>query len=267
MGKLTALGVKSLTKPGRYTDGEGLHLHVRGPDRRAWVLRFMIRGHSRDMGLGSYPEVNLAEARERAAQARRMIRDGNDPLAARKDAEATQLIENDRTFKAATEELLADMESGWRNDKHRAQWRSTLETYAYPVLGTTPVHQVDSDAVMRVLRPLWTRAPETGSRLRRRIEAVFDSAKARGWHQGENPARWKGHLSVRLPSPRKVKAVRHQPALAWQEIGRFLVALREREGVAARAVETAILTAARSSEVRGMTWGELDLCGVGKADP
>jgi len=257
-GKLTAIGVRALVKPGRYTDGDGLHLYVKVGERRAWVLRYMRSGKTRDMGLGAYPAITLAEARERASDARKHIRAGDDPLAAREAAQGEKIATLAQTFRRAAEELMADKGKGWRNPKHRAQWASTLETYAYPVFGDWPAQDVDSDAVMRVLRPLWDRAPETGSRLRGRIEAVLDAAKARGWRDGENPARWKGHLASRLPSPHKVKATEHHPALPWSDVGRFLAELRQREGVAARAVELAILTACRSGEVRGMRWGEVD---------
>ena len=258
MGKLTAAAVRGLVKPGRYTDGGGLHLYVKDAERRAWVLRFMRAGKSRDMGLGPYPDVQLAEAREKAATARKLIREGLDPLEARRAAEAAA-IATTSTFQTIAEQLLADKAKGWRNAKHQAQWGSTLTAYAYPVFGDWPVQDVDSEAVMRVLRPLWDRAPETGSRVRGRIEAVLDAARAQGLRTGENPARWKGHLASRLPSPRKVKATEHHPALPWHRLGAFLAELRNRGGVAARAIEFAILTAARSGEVRGMQWGELDL--------
>jgi integrase len=257
-GKLTAIGVRALVKPGRYTDGDGLHLYVKDADRRAWVLRYMRSGKSRDMGLGAYPSTTLAEARERAADARKHIRAGDDPLAVREAVQGEKIATLQQTFRRAAGELMADKGKAWRNPKHRAQWESTLETYAYPVFGDWPAQDVDSDAVMRVLRPLWDRAPETGSRLRGRIEAVLDAAKARGWREGENPARWKGHLASRLPSPRKVKATEHHPALPWFDVGRFLAELYQRDGVAARAVELAILTACRSGEVRGMQWAEVD---------
>ena len=246
-------------RPGRYTDGGGLHLHVRDARRRAWVLRYMRHGRSRDMGLGPYPEVSLAEARERAASARKLLRDGQDPVQARRAEATAQAASLGHTFRAAAEELLADKARGWRNEKHRWQWQTTLEKHAYPAFGDWPVQQVDSEAVMGVLRPLWERTPETASRLRGRIEAVLDAAKARGWREGENPARWKGHLALGLPSPRKVRAVAHHPALPWSRVSAFMAVLRERPGIAARALEFLILTASRSGEVRGMRWGEVDL--------
>jgi integrase len=257
-GHLSALGVKVLTKPGRHGDGRGLHLHVRSSGSRAWVLRYMRDGKSTDLGLGPYPDVSLAEARSRADAARALLRDDLDPLAARKKAKIDRRAANQHTFHAAALQLIADKGAGWRNPKHRAQWVSSLEAYAFPVFGHWPIQQVDSEAVMRVLRPLWERVPETASRLRGRIEAVIDAARAQGWFTGENPARWKGHLASRLPSARKVKAQEHFPSLAWRELPAFLRALRLREGVAVKAIEFAVLTAARSGEVRGMVWGEVD---------
>ncbi len=260
-GKLTALEVKALTNPGRYTDGDGLHLNVRAADKRAWVLRYTLHGRTRDMGLGAFPEVSLAEARKRAADARRLMSRGEDPVAARQraTAEAVAAAAEDRTFRAAAKAVIEGKRPGWRNPKHAAQWAATLERYAYPVFGDWPVRDVDTDAVLRVLRDVWTRAPETASRLRGRIEAVLDAARARGWRTGENPARWRGHLAELLPPPRKVAAVEHHPALPWRDLPRFLAELRDRKGTAARALEFAILTAARSGEVRGMTWREVDL--------
>lgn len=258
-GQLTAIGAKALIKPGRYTDGQGLHLYVQSPTRRTWVLRYMVAGKSRDMGLGSFPAVSLAKAREKATAARALILDKKDPLDTRRTELAEEIIAEGRTFKAAAEELIKDKSKGWKNPKHRAQWAATLEAYAYPVFGDWPVQKIDSEAVMRVLRPIWDRVPETASRLRGRIEAVLDAARARGWRDGENPARWKGHLASRLPSARKVKVPEHQPSLPWQQLPAFLVELAKREGMSARATELAILTAARSGEVRGATWSEIDL--------
>jgi integrase len=233
----------------RFSVGDGLHLWVRGPGKAQWVLRYRAPdGRRRDMGLGAFPKVPLAEARARAQAARQA---GRDPLAAR-EAER-------RTFRAAAEALIAAKRPGWRNAKHAAQWQATLAAYAYPVLGDLPAAEVDTDAVLRVLRPVWRRAPETASRLRQRIEAVLDAATAKGWRAGANPARWKGHLDALLPPPRKVQPVRHHPALPWPQMPAFLAALAERGGMAAQALRFAILTAARSGEVRGMTWREVDL--------
>ncbi len=148
---------------------------------------------------------------------------------------------------------------GWRNPKHGAQWLATLEAYAFPVIGDAPVADVDTAAVLRVLRPIWERVPETASRVRQRIEAVLDAARVKGWRTGENPARWKGHLAGELPQPRKVKRVEHRPALPWERMGEFMAALDGREGIAALALRFVILAAARTGEVRGMRWREVDL--------
>ncbi len=151
--KLTAVEVKAKVKPGRYTDGDGLHLHVRDAEHRAWVLRFMLHGKSRDMGFGPYPEVSLAQAREKAAAARKLLREGQDPLQARRAETAARAKASNHTFRAAAEELLADKAKGWRNEKHRWQWRATLEKHAYPVFGDWPVRDVDTEAVMDVPAP------------------------------------------------------------------------------------------------------------------
>jgi integrase len=251
--------VKALKTPGRYGDGRGLHLYVKDAEKRVWVLRYMVRGRSRDMGLGRFPEVSLADAREKAEAARKLLRAGTDPLDAREAEKAKLAADRDQTFRRAAEDLIAAKLSSWRSPKYRGQWSATLTTYAYPVIGDWPVRQVDTEAVLRILRPLWERAPDTASKLRGRIEAVLDSAKASGWREGENPARWKGHLAARLPPPRKVKPVEHRPSLPWQQVGSFMVALRAIDGIPARAVEFAILTAARAGEVRSMPWREVDM--------
>jgi integrase len=257
-GRLSALGVKALVKPGRYGDGQGLHLYVKGAKQRTWVLRYMKDGKSRDMGLGGYPALSLAEARAKADAARKLLRENLDPLDARQSDKRSVAISSERTFKAAAEALIADKSAGWRNLKHRRQWAATLETHAYPVFGDWPIEKVDVTAVLKALQPIWRKTPETASRLRGRIEAVLDAARARGWREGENPARWKGQLATLLPSPRKVRAPEHRPALPWQQMSPFIRELRLREGMSARAMELAILTAARPGEIRGMTWGEVD---------
>ena len=188
----------------------------------------------------------------RAAQ----LRAGTDPIEAKREAEPRL---SSRTFQAAAEEYIEAHKQGWRNPKHAAQWQSTLATYAYPTIGKLPVQEVTVEKMLEVLRPVWTRVPETGSRLRGRIEAILDAAKARGWRTGENPARWKGNLSGLLPALGRVAKVEHQPALPWQQMGAFLAELRQQGGIAARALELVILTASRTGEVRGAKWSEFDL--------
>jgi integrase len=254
MPKLTDRTVKT-AGPGRYGDGtvKGLMLVVRDNGSRAWVLRYQIGGRRRDMGLGPYPEVGLADAREKALEARRLIkRDGKDPIAERGRAKL-------KTFKEAAKALIESKRPGWRNAKHAAQWSSTLETYAYPKLGALDVQAMDTDAVLDVLRPIWTTKTETASRVRQRIEAVLDYATAIRARTGDNPARWRGHLDHLLPRPSKVRAVKHHAALDWRQAPTFMAKLSKRQGIDARALAFTILTAARSGEVRGMRWGELDL--------
>jgi integrase len=265
-GRLTAKAIEGLTldggrhTPGRHTDGNGLHLHVRASGEAGWVLRYRLHGRQHDLSLGGYPAVGLKQARLDADSARALIRQGLDPIRERqrKAREAGEAASRDRTFRAAAEALLESRSAAWRNEKHRWQWRATLARHAYPVLGDLPVTEVDTAAVLRVLRPIWTKTPETASRLRGRIEAVMDFARASGWRAGENPARWRGNLAELLPRSDKLARVRHQPALPWQRVPVFVAALRERPGMAALALRFAVLTAARTGEVRGMTWGEVD---------
>lgn len=265
-GKLTARSVASLVAkdahiPGRHTDGDGLHLHVRPDGAAGWVLRFRLHGKQRDMGLGGYPAIGLADARQLARDAKSLVLKGIDPTRERRQAReaAAEAASAERTFKATAGAMIEARRDGWRNAKHAAQWTSTLERHVYPTLGSLPVAEVDTSAVLRVLRPIWSKTPETASRVRGRIEAVMDFARARGWRTGENPARWRGHLAELLPPPRKIAPVTHQPSLAWQEVPAFLRVLSEHRGVAAKALHFVILTAARTGEVRGMRWTEVDL--------
>jgi integrase len=254
MPKLTDRTVKT-AGPGRYSDGtvRGLMLVVRDNGSRSWVLRYQLGGRRRDMGLGPYPEVGLADAREKALDARRLIkRDGKDPISERGRAKV-------KTFKEAAQALVESKRPGWRNAKHAAQWGSTLETYVFPKVGALDVQAVDTDAVLDVLRPIWTTKTETASRVRQRIEAVLDYATAIKARTGENPARWKGHLDNLLPKPSKVRAVKHHAALDWRQAPVFMAELAKRQGIDARALAFTILTAARSGEVRGATWREIDL--------
>ena len=264
-GKLTtktaeALTLKGRHTPGRHTDGDGLHLHVRATGEASWVLRYRRHGAQRDLSLGGFPQVSLKAAREAATAARALVKLGVDPVRERQRQarDAAEAASRDRTFQAAAEALLDVRGAEWRNEKHRWQWRATLAKHAFPIIGALPVAEVDSAAVLRALRPVWTKTPETASRLRGRIESVMDFARANGWRTGENPARWKGNLSELLPRPDKLARVQHQPALPWQQVPAFMAALRERKGTAALALRFAILTAARTGEVRGMTWGEVD---------
>ena len=263
--ELGALEVSRLTKPGLHSVGgvSGLALQVLPPpsSARTWVLRAMIAGKRRAMGLGGYPDVTLAGAKEAARVARLKIKEGIDPI---EDAKAKRSAlyaarAASLTFSEAAAAYIAMKESEWNNAKHVQQWTNTLTTYAYPVIGKIFVRDVDQSHVMRVLEPIWLTKNETATRLRGRIENILDWARVSGYRSGENPARWRGHLDKLLPTPGKVQKVEHHPALPFEQIGEFMVKLRAVEGMGARALEFAILTAARSGEVRGAVWSEIDL--------
>jgi integrase len=261
VNKLSARAVANAKAPGLYGDGGGLYLQVSITGTKSWLFRYKVSGRSRYMGLGSLTTVSLAKARELASECRRSRLQGIDPIdhrngvrnAARLDAAKAM------TFDECRDSYIAAHQSGWRNAKHRAQWVSTLSTYVTPVFGRLPVQTVDVALVMKVLEPIWAKKPETASRVRGRVESILDWSKARGFRSGENPARWRGHLDHLLPVRSKVRKVKHHAALPFDEAAQFMMALREREGIAARALEFAILTAARTGEVLGATWDEVDL--------
>lgn len=268
VNRLTPLAVKRASKPGAYLDGNGLILVVgKGTGAevggKSWVFRYKVGGKSREMGLGSADIVTLAEARQKMIDARKLLLDGCDPLQHRRDVMRARALaaENARTFEDCARALIEAKQAEWKNPKHRKQWTATLETYAYPVLGSMDVADIDTPHVRRVLDPIWLTKNETASRLRGRIEAVLAWATAHKHRVGENPARWRGHLSTMMAEPGKVQRVQHHAALPYAELGAFMRDLREREGMGARALEFAILTAARSGEVRGATWAEFDLDG------
>lgn len=258
--RLTALAVSKARKKGYYADGGGLLLQVTGNGARSWVYRYMRRGFAREMGLGSLHDVNLGEARKRATECRRLRLAGTDPIEARKGVRDLAKLVSVRgmTFTACAEAYVDANKAGWRNKKHAAQWTSTLKTYAYPVFGPLPVQSVDTAMVMRVLEPIWTTKTETASRVRGRIESVLDWAKTREYREGENPARWRGHIENLLPARSKVRKVEHHPALPFAKVRTFVRALRRQEGTAALAFQFLILTAARTSEVVGARWDEFN---------
>lgn len=250
INKLTARKVDTIKAPGRHSDGGGLYLNVTESGAKSWLFMFKKTGRRREMGLGSARAVSLARARALASDARRHVASGRDPLAMR--AKPTTM-----TFGDAAGALVESMSSSWRNAKHRAQWAMTLKVYGAPLSGMAAA-DVTTDDVLGVLKPLWLTKPETASRLRGRIERTLDFAKARGMRSGENPARWRGHLDALLPKRPKLSRGHHK-ALPFVTVPEFMGELRKRDGVAPAALEFVILNAARSGEVLGATWNEMDL--------
>jgi integrase len=272
-GRLTALKVMRVaSKPGMYADGGGLYLQVT-PGGASWIYRYMLRGRAREMGLGPLALYGLQNARAKALDARRLRHEGVDPIESRRAARAKERLDDAKvvTFKQCADNYIKAHRAGWRNAKHAAQWEATLATYVEPIIGSLPVQTIDTGLVMKVLEaevrdarnrpatPLWSAKPETASRLRGRIESILDWAKVRNYRDGENPARWRGHLDKLLPSRTKVRKVQHHAALPYDELPDFMTALRGQDGIAARALEFAILTAARTGEVLNARWDELDM--------
>jgi integrase len=257
---LTARKVATVTKPGLHADGGGLYLRVSRGGAKSWCLRYMLQGKAREMGLGGLSKVSLADARRKAAAQRAFLVDKIDPLERRQTESAAKKIESARTmtFDDCASAYIKAHAVSWHNTKHRQQWQNTLAAYVSPKFGSVPVCEVDVGMVMKAVEPLWTTKPETAGRVRGRIEAVLDWAKARGFRDGENPARWRGHLSNLLPARTKVRAVKHHAALPYSEIGVFMADLRTRQGAAAAALEFLILTAARTGEVIGACDSEID---------
>jgi integrase len=260
--ELTALAVSKLRRTGLQAVGgaSGLGLKVMPSGSRAWVLRTVVAGKRREYGLGGYPTVTLASARERARAMLDQLFEGVDPAETKKHAKSALAAQRARAvnFKTLADQYIAQHEASWKNAKHAGQWTSTLTTYAYPVCGHMVAADIDTPTVLRILEPIWLEKTETASRLRGRIEAVLDYATAKGLREGPNPARWKGNLALTLPAKRKVSPVEHHPAIPVKDMPRFFNSLREREGTASRALEFLTLTAARSGEVRGALWSEID---------
>lgn len=276
--KLSPAKVAKCCTPGYLIDGGGLYLQVKrrasakGNEKRrspadevskSWVFRYRDRanGRLRELGLGSYADVSLEKARDRAKEQRDILQAGKDPMGERAATRAAKKVEGAKavTFDQAAAACIADKRAGWRNSKHADQWANTLDTYASPVIGPLPVASIDLAMIRKVLDPIWTTKNETASRVRQRIEAVLAWATVSGYREGENPARWRGHLDHLLPKPSKVQKREHHLALPYLKVREFVTSLRNRSGIACDALEFTILTAARTSEVIGAKWDEFDL--------
>jgi integrase len=269
IGKLPAVALQKEMKPGMHADGGGLYLQVTKSGAKSWIFRFMINGRARAMGLGPLHTVSLAKARTKARECRELRLDGIDPIEvgrARRTKERLAAA-TAMTFRQCAEAYIKAHKAGWKNGKHSKQWPSTLEAYVYPVFGDLPVQSVDIGLIMKVLEPIWNGKPETASRVRGRIESILDWARARNYRDGENPARWKGHLDQLLPRKSKVaRAVRqakgkseHHPAMPYEDLSGFVTELRERTEVSAKALEFTILTVKRTVEVIGARWPEISV--------
>lgn len=260
--ELTSMAVSKVKEEGTYAVGgvPGLQLQIIGSSR-VWVLRFVLHGKRRRMGLGSFPAVSLAEAREQARQARSLIRTDTDPIDQRNSTRETIVAAAAKSLTSgdAAEKFIAAHEDGWSNAKHRLQWVNTIGTYANPIIGHLPVAVVEQRHILQILDPIWRSKTQTAYRLRGRIEQVLNWAKVQGLRDGPNPARWRDHLDLLLPAPEKVSPVKHLSAVPLAEAKRVWQLICETGGMGAQALQLQILTAGRSGESRGALWSELDL--------
>ncbi len=261
MPKLTAMAVVRIAKAGRYGDGEGLYLLVGPNGGKSWVFRYKVGKRERGMGLGPFPTISLTDARTKAYECRRMRANRDDPLEARNTERenAAAALRGLKTFKECAENYINAYEGAWKNPKHRQQWRNTLTTYAYPVIGNYAVSKIDVPDVLSVLEPILVRCPETASRLRGRIEAILDWAKVRKMREGENPARWKANLDHALPNKTKIRKISHHSALDYSQLPKFLETVERIVSPTSLALQFLILTAARTTEVIQARWSEVDL--------
>jgi len=261
MGTFTVHQIKSTNRRGFYGDGDGLYLKVTETGTKSWVFRFRVNGKLRDHGLGSVNTLSLVEARQSAQECRKLRLQGHDPIEEKRKQRVSAQLEAAKavSFKACVESYVASHKSSWRNAKHQRQWSATLEKYAYPVFGDLPVGEIDMTLVLKVLKPIWETKTETASRVRGRIETTLNYATVQGLRAGNNPAVWRGNLSVVLPAKNKIMKVTHMKALPHAEMAGFWVKLTAYTGAGADALRLAILTAARSGEVRGATANEFDL--------
>jgi integrase len=261
LNKLTTLKVRQACDRGLYGDGGGLFLQVSVGATKSWIFRWKEAGKFRSMGLGPVHTITLAEARDKARDCRKLRLEGRDPIDERKAKRVAARLEAAmaQTFRQCAERYIAGHAASWRGGKSKRQWEQSLTDYVYPVFGDFPVQAIDVALVMRALEPIWTAKPETAGRVRGRIESVLDWATTRGYRQGENPARWRGHLEHTLPKKTKVQQVMHHAALPYQDVGRFITELRQQPGVVPRALEFLILTASRTGEVLGARWDEINM--------
>jgi integrase len=250
---------------GLHGDGNGLYLQVAQSGTRSWIYRYQLYGKRRDLGLGGFPSVSLANARRDRDKKRMLVKAGIDPLnvKAKQKALAQEHVVSQKrkakTFQVCAEEYIAKKEAEWKNAKHGQQWVNTLTQYAFPIIGNTSVEDIENEQILQILNPIWLTKTETATRVRNRIELVLDYASALKYRSSENPARWRGNLEAILPKPSKIRTVKHHKALPYREISQFMSDLSQRDGLAARALELTILTAARTSETLNSTWGEFDL--------
>ncbi|WP_421218287.1 tyrosine-type recombinase/integrase [Aeromonas enteropelogenes] len=264
MGKLTAKTVEGLCKagkPGMTNDGDGLYLKIGKGGGASWIFRYRQSGKLRDMGLGAYPAISLADARAYAFDARRITQQGGDPITDKRSAAKAAEDEAKQTvcFRDLGEQYIEAHRAGWKNAKHAQQWKNTLIQYAYPVIGNLQPRDINTEHVLTILQPIWQTKTETASRVRNRIELILDAAKARNYTSGENPARWKGHLDKLLPKRSIVTPVKHHPAMPFSQVASFFNHLTTGDSMSERVLELIILTACRSSEAVEATWNEIDL--------
>jgi len=259
----SAKSVEAIKEVGYHNCAQGLYLQVSKQGTKSWLYRYTspLTKTRREMGLGSFNFVSLAQARQYATDGKRLVINGEDPIEERKKEQIKIQLKQARnlTFKEIAEACIAAKAPEWKNAKHSQQWNNSLESYAYPILGKLPISDITTDLILKALEPIWITKAETASRVRQRIETIWDYGKARNYVSGENPARLRGHLDKILSKTVKVKRVRHFPALPYEEIGIFLQELRQRKGYSALALEFLILTAARTSEIIGAKWAEIDL--------
>jgi integrase len=261
LNRLSTLKVTRAKRPGLYADGGGLYLRVADGGSKQWIYRYVTNGRCRDMGIGPVHVLTLAEARERARTQSKLRLDGIDPIAYKREQRGAAIAAAAKamSFRQCAEKFIVEHEKKWTNAKHRSDWESSLVKYAYPVLGEMPVASIDTPLVLKAIKPLWARAPETASRVRGRIENVLGWATVHHYRTGDNPARWRGHLEHALPARSEVAEVEHHAALPYKEVGAFVGKLRRDTSVMARCLEFITLTAARLSQATHATWDEIDL--------